>query len=60
MSQYVTIPQAIEARPFLTERWLRRVRQERRIPTFTAAGRVLFRLEDIDNLVEATRLDPVH
>lgn len=50
----VTIPQAVEARPYLSERYLRRLRAERRIPTNTAARRVLFDLAEIDAFVELT------
>ena len=55
----VTIRQALEERPYMTERWLRRLRAERRVPTYTAAGRVLFDLDALDELIESTRLDPV-
>lgn len=54
-----TIPQVIEQRPYVTERWLQRLRAERRIPTYKAAGRVLFDLDALDEFIESTRLDPV-
>jgi hypothetical protein len=56
---YVTIRQAVEERPFLTERWLRRAVAEKRIPYAKAGGILLFALEDIDQFVEARRIEPV-
>ena len=50
-----TIPQVLDQRPYATERWLRRLRAERRIPTYVAAGRVLFDLDALDQYVESTR-----
>lgn len=54
-----TISQVLVERPFLTERWLRRARAERRLTTFVAAGRVLFSLDEIDSHVEATKVEAV-
>ena len=34
-----TIPQVLETHPWATERWLRRLRAERRVPTYSAAGK---------------------
>jgi hypothetical protein len=44
--------------PFLTERWLRRVRSERRMTTWVVAGRVLFDLDLIGQFIEEGRDDP--
>jgi hypothetical protein len=54
---YVTLAQALQERPWLTERWLRRKVAERRIPYAKADGRLLFSLEDIDRFVEARRVE---
>jgi hypothetical protein len=54
-----TIPQVLEQRPYVTERWLRRLRAERRVPTYTAGGRVLFDVDALDQFVESTRIDAV-
>ena len=53
----MTIPQLLELRPYLTERWLRRVRFENRLPSYTGGGRVLFDLNEVDDFVERTRRD---
>jgi len=53
----VNLDQAVEARPFLTKRHLRRLIAERRIPVFKFGGRVLIDLADLDRLVEASRRD---
>ena len=54
-----TIPQVLDERPWATERWLRRLRAERRVPTYSAAGRVLFDVDALDDYVEATRREAV-
>jgi hypothetical protein len=59
MKQLATIPQVREAMPFVSERWLRRLRAERRVPTYSAAGRVLFDLEELERYIESTRVDAV-
>lgn len=56
--QLVNIPQAIEARPWLTERFLRRLVEEQRVPYHKVAGRVLFDLAELDALAEAGRVEP--
>ena len=53
----VTLPQAIHERPFLSERWLRRLVAERRISFHKAGGRLLFDLEDIDKWADAGRVE---
>lgn len=58
MPKLATIPQVLEERPWATERWLRRLRAERRIPTYSAAGRVLFDVDALDAYVESTCLEP--
>ena len=55
--QYVTFSQALEQRPWLTERWLRRAVQERRIPFFKVDGKLVFDLEEIDGYVAAHRIE---
>ena len=57
---WVTFEQAIIERPFLTERWLRRLVSERRIPFSKVPGsnRLLFDLHEIDALVESGRVEP--
>lgn len=53
----VTLHQATAARPWLTDRWLRRLVAERRIPFHKVGGRLLFDLADIDNLAETGRVE---
>ncbi len=59
--QLVTLPQAVEARPWLSERWLRRLVAERRVPFHKMPGssRLLFDLADLDRLVEDGRVEAV-
>lgn len=55
----VTIRQAIEARPWLTERYARRLVFERRVTYYRVGGRVLLDLADVDRLVEEGRVEAV-
>jgi excisionase family DNA binding protein len=43
----------------LTERWLRRLVYERRVPFHKVGGRLLFDLEDLDKLAESGRVEAV-
>ena len=52
----VTLTQAVEQRPWLSERMIRRLVSERRIPYFKPAGRLLFDLEELDTWAEAGRV----
>lgn len=56
--QLVTIPQALAARPWLTERFLRRLVAEKRVGYHKVAGRVLFDLRELDDLAELGRVEP--
>lgn len=51
----VTLAQAVEQRPFLTLRHLRRLIFERRLPFYKAGGKVLVDLDEIDAWVESNR-----
>ena len=55
----VTLLQALELRPWLTERWLRRLVAERRVPYTKLPGssRLLFDLDDLDQLAESGRVE---
>lgn len=53
-----TLKQTLEARPWLTERWLRVLVYQRRIPYRKVGGRLLFDLADIDALADAGRVEP--
>ena len=55
MKNLRTIPQE---RPYLTERFLRRLRAEHRVPTYSAGGRVLFDIDALDEHIESTLIDP--
>ena len=59
-TKLATIKQVIEQRPYVTERWLRRLRAERRVATYSAGGRVLFDLDALDRLIEESRQDPAN
>lgn len=54
---WLRLDQLLEARPWLTERWVRRMVAERRIPFSKVGGgpkaRLLFNLSDVDAMVEA-------
>ena len=54
----VTLRQAVEQRPWLTERWLRRLVFERRVPFHRVGSRLLFDLDDLDTLAEQGRGEP--
>lgn len=54
----VTLAQAVEARPWLTERFLRRLVAERRVAFHKVGGRLLFDLSDLDALAERGRVEP--
>ncbi len=53
-----TLVQTVEARPWVTERYLRRLVAERRIPFHKAGGKVLIDLDDLDAYAEAGRVEP--
>ncbi len=55
-----SLPQAEEARQWATERYLRRLIAERRIPFHKVGGRVLVDLDDLDAYAEAGRVEPCH
>ena len=55
--QFRTLAQTLEERPWLTERYLRRLVAERRIPYHKPGGRLVFDLADIDALVENSRVE---
>jgi len=52
-AQLRTIAQAVEERPWLTERWARRLIYERRIAFRKVGSRVLLDLADVDALADA-------
>ena len=55
--QLVTLQQAVEQRPWLTERWLRRLVYERRVPFHKVGNRLVFDLADLDAPVEQGRVE---
>ncbi len=55
---YRTIPQAVDERPWLTERYLRRLVYERRVPFSKVGGRVVVDLRDLDLMVRSGRVEP--
>ena len=57
MNTKVTLVQLIEQRPFLTERWIRRLVNERRIPFHKCGGKLVFDLVEIDKWVESGRVE---
>lgn len=56
--QLRTLPQVLEERPWLTERFLRRLVAQKRIRYFKVRNRVLFDLDDLDDLAEGGRVEP--
>jgi len=57
--QLVTLKQLLELRPWLTERYVRRLVSEHRVGYFKPAGNLLFDLGEIDDYVACGRVDPV-
>jgi hypothetical protein len=55
--ELVTLRQAVEQRPWLTERWLRRLVYERRVSFHKVGNRLVFDLADLDTLVEQGRVE---
>ena len=53
----VTLKQALEQRPWLTERWLRKAVQKKLIPYFKLGTKLIFDLADIDSYVEQRRVE---
>ena len=53
----LTLPQVVEARPWLTERYLRRLVYEKRVAYHRVGGRLLFDLADLDALAERGRVE---
>lgn len=51
---YVTLPQLIERRPYLTERWIRSLVASGTLKRRKLGGRLIFVLSEIDALVEAS------
>ena len=58
-SSPLTLKQLIEARPWLTERYVRRLVAERRVPFSKVGERLLFDVADFDHLVEVGRVEAV-
>jgi hypothetical protein len=56
-SAFVTLRQVVEARPWITERWLRRAVQEHRVPFYKVDGRLLFDLDELDQYVMSQRVE---
>ena len=56
--QLVSIKQATQERPWLTERFARRLVYERRVPFHKVGSKVLLDLADLDRLAEAGRVEP--
>lgn len=55
-SDIVTLRQLVEARPFLSERWIRSLLSSGDLSAYSRlGGRLLFRLTDVDAVVEGAR-----
>lgn len=57
-SMYVTLTQLCDERPFLTERWVRRMVAQRRIPHYKLGGKLVFDLGEVDDMVRSHRVSP--
>ncbi|HVA73119.1 MAG TPA: hypothetical protein VNF71_00965 [Acidimicrobiales bacterium] len=55
--RYKSFAQAVADNDWLTDRWLRRAVQERRIPFFKVDGKLVFDQSELDGYVEAHRVD---
>jgi excisionase family DNA binding protein len=52
---WVTLSQLVEVRPIFTERHVRRLVAEKRVPFYKAGGRLVFDLDEIDEWIAGTR-----
>jgi hypothetical protein len=52
LKDLLTLPQLLDAAPFLTERWVRSMVAADRLPHRKLGRRLLFRLADVEALVE--------
>ena len=57
MRNLVTLRQLLEARPWLSERFARRLVAERKVPFYKVSGKLLFDLEEVDQLAESGRVE---
>jgi excisionase family DNA binding protein len=55
----VRLKDAVDMRPWLTLRWLRRAVFERRVPYYKVGALVLIDLNELDAYVEAARVDAI-
>jgi hypothetical protein len=55
----VTRAQAVEERDWLTPRLVRRLTEQRRIPSYRVAGRILVDLDELDAYVDGCRVESV-
>jgi excisionase family DNA binding protein len=55
----VSLKEATHLRPWLTERYGRRLIAERRVPFHRVGGKILFDLQDLDDLAESGRVEAV-
>jgi excisionase family DNA binding protein len=58
--ELVSLKEATHLRPWLTERYGRRLIGERRIPFHKLGSKVLLDLADLDAFAEAGRVEAVH
>ena len=56
--QLRTLHQVVEERPWATERFLRRLVAEHRVPFYKLGGKLLFDLDDLDAYAERGRVEP--
>jgi hypothetical protein len=57
VGQLVTLKQAVEMVPWLTERFARRLLAERRITSYRAGNKVLLDTFDIENFARAGKVE---
>lgn len=55
LKDLLTLPQLIEAAPFLTERWIRRLVSRGDLPHYRLGGRLLFDLGEVQEAVRKGR-----
>lgn len=53
----VTLKQLATARPWITERFARRLVADRKVPFYKVSGKLLFDLEEVDALAECGRVE---
>lgn len=55
----VTLPQLLQEKPWLSERYVRRLVAERRVSYYKCGGKLVFDADEFERLLEAGRVNAV-